>query len=92
MKLISLTNATDYLSNSTSLYDITSELNTPPRSIPQCSGTIYGTDLERFSCFDAWRNMGLTPGRVAWGPRGRLERFQYTLPARWSSGRVASRH
>ena len=54
--------------------------------VPQCHGDVYGTDLDRHSCFDAWQNVGWTPERVSWGPRGTAHDFQYRLPYRWSSG------
>lgn len=68
-------------------YDIPKATN----SAPQCNGAVYGTDLDRNSCFDAWRNMGWTPERVSWGPRGTSHSFQYRLPYRWSSGKYGIR-
>lgn len=90
--LIPLNNASHPLSDySASTYDIPFDYNLPvtTASAPQCNDTIYGSNLDRHSCFDAWRNMGLTPERESWGPRGPGRKFQHKLPQRWSSGRSA---
>lgn len=64
-------------------YDLPESTN----AIPLCNGEVYGTGLDRHSCFDAWRNMGLEPQPASWGPRGPGHMFQYRLPYRWSSGK-----
>lgn len=63
-------------------------MTTANNAIAQCSGAVYGSDLDRYSCFDAWRNMGLLPDRVSWGPRDSVINYQHRLPSRWSSGKT----
>ena len=90
VNLLTLNNASQQPSNySTSIYDLSFGYNLPAvtTSAPQCNGITYGSNLDRHSCFDAWRYIGLTPQRVSWGPRGPGHNFQYRLPHRWSSGR-----
>ena len=88
--LPSLNNASQKSLNYSSLYDLSIGQNLIPahNGIAQCSGAAYGTNLDRYSCFDAWRNMGLLPERVSWGPRGSVSRYQRKLPSRWSSGKT----
>ncbi|KAL9130639.1 MAG: hypothetical protein Q9175_006969 [Cornicularia normoerica] len=62
-------------------YDLPAVTN----AIPQCNGAVYGTNLDRHSCFDAWGSMGFTAQLVSWGPRGPGHNFQFRLPYRWSS-------
>lgn len=88
-KLLSLNDTSPSPSNfSASLYNLPLGYDLPEvtNAVPQCNGAVYGTDLNRNSCFDAWLNMGWTPERVSWGPRGTAHSFQYRLPYRWSSG------
>lgn len=92
VELVALNNASLQPSNySASIYDLPFGYNLPAvaTSAPQCDGTVYGSDLDRHSCFDAWRYIGLTAQRVSWGPRGPGHKFSYGLPHRWSSGRSA---
>lgn len=92
VKLVALNNASQQPSNySTSFYDLSFgyNLTAVTTSGPQCNGTVYGSDLDRYSCFDAWRYIGLTSERVEWGPRRPAHSFQSGLPHRWSSGRSA---
>ena len=88
--LPSLHNASQKSSNYSSLYDIPigQNLTTANNAIAQCSGAVYGSNLDRYSCFDAWRNMGLLPDRVSWGPRDSVINYQRRLPSRWSSGKT----
>ena len=81
----SLNNASQLLSNYSYLYDqsFQSELTS---SSATCNGYLYGFGLDVHSCFDAWRNLGLVPDLVSWGPRGSGPNFNYRLPARFSSG------
>lgn len=86
---LSLNNTASLSSNfSISLLNLPFGYNLPTvtSGVPQCNGDVYGTNLDRHSCFDAWQNMGWTPERVSWGPRGTAHDFQYRLPYRWSSG------
>ena len=85
INLPSLKNASQQLSNYSSLYDqsFRSELTS---STPTCNGDLYGVKLDVHSCFDAWRNLGMLPDVVSWGPRGPGQNFDYMLPARFSSG------
>ena len=90
--VFALSNASQRPSNySTPNYDLPFDysLSVFTTSAPQCNGTTYGTNLDRYSCFDAWRYIGLTPQRVSWGPRGPGLIFHGKLPHRWSSGRSA---
>ena len=92
VNLIALNNASQRPSNySTSIYDLPSDYNFPSTttSAPQCNASSYGSNLDRYSCFDAWRYIGMTPNRVSWGPRGLGHGFHYKLPVRWSSGKFA---
>ena len=68
-------------------YELPREIN----AVPRCNGTVYGTNLDRNSCFDAWQNVGWMPERVSWGPRGTSHSFQYRLPYRWSSSEYGIR-
>ena len=76
-------------SNYSSSYDLPSTYGLGvPTSTPQCSKAAYGRIMDRFSCFDAWRNLGAFPQREAWGPRGgQAPGVKGMLPARWSSGK-----
>lgn len=65
-------------------------LPTVTSGAPQCDGDVYGANLGRHSCFDAWQNVDWTPERVSWGPRGSAHNFQYRLPYRWSSGEYSN--
>ncbi|KAF6219098.1 hypothetical protein HO133_004923 [Letharia lupina] len=88
VNLLSLDSASQQPSNySASLYDLPFRYDLPAvtSAAPQCNGTLYGTNLDRHSCFDAWQNLGSIPERVSWGPRGPGHNFQYRLPYRWSS-------
>lgn len=88
---ISLSNDSRQLSNYSSLYDLPSGDNlTAPIPNIVCDGIAYGSDLNRVSCFDAWRYVSLYSDSVTWGPRGNLF-TQYKLPVRWSSGESALR-
>ena len=94
VNLFSLNNASQQPSNtSASLYNLPFGYSLPAvaNSVPQCNGAEYGTNLDRHSCFDAWRYIGLTAQRVSWGPRGPSHSFQYRLPDRWSSGQWTTR-
>lgn len=84
----SLGNGTEQESNRSSSTDLPSGYNLPVASGPifRCNSDLYGTDLNRFSCFDAWRNLGRLPDAVRWGQRGLDETSPYRLPYRWSSG------
>lgn len=84
----SVNSVPEQLLNFSFTYDLPSRYNLTAANgaIPQCSGPVYGSDLDRLSCFDAWRNMGLSPDRASWGPRGTATSYQYRLPSRWSSG------
>lgn len=92
--LPSLFNDSPKASNSSSLYDISigQNLTTANNGIPQCSSAAYGSNLDRYSCYDAWRNMGLLPERMSWGPRGSGTKYQRRLPSRWSSGKTVETH
>ena len=87
-------NATQQRSNQTSFYDVPlGDNSTTTRSAnPMCDGVSFGYDLDRHSCFDAWRNMGLNSERASWGPRGPTYKYLYGLPARWSSGKSATKY
>lgn len=78
---VSLMNATDF-SNS---FDYQPPLGAS--AIPQCNGTEYGTNIDRGSCFDVWRNMRMDEERISWGHRSSSENFDVLLPYRWSSGK-----
>ena len=84
----SLGNGTEQESNHSSSIDLPSGNNLPMSSSPilRCNSDLYGTDLNRLSCFDAWRNLGRLPDAVRWGPRGLDQTSPYKLPYRWSSG------
>ena len=93
MDLLSLNSTSQHPSNySASLYDLPFGYDLPKitNAVPQCNGDAYGNNLDRHSCFDAWRNMGLTTQRESWGPRGPHHNFQHRLPYRWSSGMTAA--
>ena len=90
VNLFALNNASQQPSNySTSIYDLSFGYNLPAftTSGPQCEAAVSGSNLDRHSCFDAWRYIGLTSQRASWGPRGAGPSFQYRLPHRWSSGK-----
>ena len=92
---LSLNYASQHPSNySASLYDLPFGYDLPAviSAVPQCDSAAFGTNLDRDSCFDAWRNMGWESQRVSWGPRGPGHNFQYRLPYRWSSGEATTRH
>ena len=92
--LLLIDSASQQASNeSASLYDLPVEYDLPALTDanPVCDGAIYGTDLDRGSCFDAWRYIGLTSPRESWGPRGPNHSFRHRLPYRWSSGRFTTR-
>lgn len=55
-------------------------------AIPQCDSIEYGINLDRGSCFDAWRNMGWDDKKLRWAQRGSTQDFDVLLPYRWSSG------
>lgn len=88
--LPSLYNASQKSSNYSSLYDLSigQNLTTADNAIAQCSSAAYGSNLDRYSCFDAWRNIGLLPERLSWGPRRSVTVYQRRLPSRWSSGKT----
>ena len=102
LKLISPSNFSDGTTNTSlfnnSLHRLSNYSAFPPNlpfgydlpentdTVPHCNGAVYGSDLDRSSCFDAWRNMGFGPKPVSWGPRGTGHNFKYKLPFRWSSG------
>ena len=92
LRSISLSNDSQQLSNYSSLYDLSSgdNLTTPSLPIIVCDGIAYGSDLNRFSCFDAWRYVSLSSESVTWGPRGNPY-TNFKLPVRWSSGESALR-
>ena len=90
VNLFALNNASQQPSNySTSIYDLPFGYNLPAVTTygPQCDAAVSGSNLDRHSCFDAWRYIGLTSQRASWGPRGAGPSFQYRLPHRWSSGK-----
>ena len=86
--LRSLNDTSQPSSRYSSLYDVSIEdrLNDTTGDA-HCNRAVYGFDLDRESCFDAFRYLGAAPGRVSWGPRSQPSDFEYRLPARWSSGR-----
>lgn len=92
--LPSLYKASQKPSNYSSLYDLSIGQNwtTASNAFAQCSSAIYGSNLDRYSCFDAWRNVGLLPERVSWGPRGSVNIYQRRLPSRWSSGKTIKKY
>ena len=93
--LLSLNHTSQHPSNySDSLYDLPFGYNVPAvtNAVPQCNSDAFGTNLDKHSCFDAWRNMGWSSQRVSWGPRGLGHNFQYRLPYRWSSGEATTGH
>lgn len=92
--LDTVNNATAQRSNQTSFYDVPlgDDSTTALNAGPWCDGNSFGYDLDRYSCFDAWRNIGLNPESAAWGPRGGKHKYQYGLPARWSSGTSATEY
>lgn len=81
-----LIDGSQQLSNHSSLYTLPSgdNLNTPSPTIV-CDGIAYGSDLNRTSCFDAWRYVSLDADSHTWGPRGNPFTY-FKLPVRWSSG------
>ena len=91
INLPSLSNASQLLSNYSSLYDQSfgTELNENPGEAT-CNGTTYGVQLNAESCLDAWQNVGLFREVASWGPRGPGHAFEYKLPARFSSGEIAT--
>ena len=94
LDLISLNNASEPATNySASPYDLAFGYDLPPgtNDEPRCSPA-YGLDLDRHSCFDAWRNTGLDANLEMWGPRGGGADIQYKLPYRFSSGQSAIKH
>ena len=89
LNLSSLGTVTEQESNRSSSISNSSfghDLPVVPRPILRCNSDLYGTDLNRLSCFDAWRNLGRLPDAVRWGPRGLDQTSPYRLPYRWSSG------
>lgn len=93
MGLFPLNRTSQHPSNySASLYDLPVGYDLPAvtNAVPQCKGDAFGTNLDRYSCFDAWRNVGLSSQRESWGPRGSDYNFQNRLPYRWSSGMTAA--
>ena len=82
-------NAIQQPSINASLYDISfgNNLSAPPRARPECDGVTYGINLNRVSCFDAYRTAGQIPDQASWGPRGSGYNYQYKLPARFISGK-----
>lgn len=79
---------------SASLYNLPIGYDLPvvTNAVPQCNGAVYGTNLNRHSCFDAWRNTDWAPQRVSWGPRGPGHNFQYRLPYRWTSCKSTTKY
>lgn len=91
LRFIPLSNGSQQLSNYSSLYDLPSVDNlTHPSPTVVCDGIAYGSDLNRTSCFDAWRYVSLDTDPQTWGPRGQPF-THFKLPVRWSSGESALR-
>ena len=92
LKLPTLINAGQHPSNYSSLYDLPFEddLTAPEDAVPRCDGVTYGVNLNRTSCFHAWRAIGLESAREIWGLRDDPN-IRHKLPARWSSGKSAFR-
>ena len=79
-------------SNSSHLYDLSSaeDFTFTTGNDPKCDDHQFGIDLDRLSCFDAWRNIAPTDERKNWGPRRQGTYDDETLPFRWSSGKFAT--
>ena len=58
-----------------------------PGGIPHCDGRVYGLNLKRTSCFDAWTRIGLDKDPMAWERRGSGVHINPKLPFRFSSGK-----
>ena len=84
--------STQQPSNSSYIYDLSSVDNSTLTAsyVPKCDGYHFGTNLDRLSCFDAFRNLPPTYERQHWGPRSPVMYDYRTLPHRWSSGNSLS--
>ena len=60
-----------------------------PHVTPRCDGRAYGSNLDRISCFDAWRSLWVGLQRISWGRRGASVYYDMKLPYRWSSGKYS---
>ena len=84
-------NAIQQPSNSSYNYDLSSAANLTVTAgfTPKCEGAHFGINLDRHSCFDAFRNIPPRYEHKKWGPRRQGEYDYEPLPFRWSSGRSA---
>ena len=77
-------------SNSSYIYDLSSATNSTLTAgyVAKCQGLHFGFNLDRHSCFDAFRNIPPTAESKKWGPRHQDGAYDYeALPFRWSSGK-----